>query len=154
MAKKLVPSVSAGAQMTKNKRNKRQKTKQLQTRPNHKRSETIQIQCSPVLAEEGPKKVFFLVGTSIFYGPPKLGLFSTWPSELETGPSDVIPGLSPPFQAYLTRFYYLVTFSCICHILRRKNISASENNTHAFSEQRCPRCEQAIDGLEWRHKLC
>ena len=33
----------------------RQKTKQLQTRPNHKRSETIQIQCSPVLAE-GPKR--------------------------------------------------------------------------------------------------
>ena len=33
----------------------RQKTKQLQTRPNHKRSETIQIQCSPVLAE-GPER--------------------------------------------------------------------------------------------------
>ena len=33
-----------------------------------------------------------------------------------------IPGLSPPFQAYLTCFYYLVAFSLIRHIVRRKNI--------------------------------
>ena len=63
-----------------------------------------------------------MVETAIFYGPPKLGLFSARTSELETGPSDVIPGLSPPFQAYLTRFYYLVAFSRIRHIRQRKKI--------------------------------
>ena len=68
------------------------------------------------------KTISFLVEPSIFYGPPKLGLFSARPSEFETGRSDVISGLSPPFHAYLTRFYYLVAFSRIRHILRRKNI--------------------------------
>ena len=58
------------------------------------------------------KKIFFLVETAIFYGPPKLGLFPARPSELETGSS----------EANLTRFYYLVAFSHIRHILRRKNI--------------------------------
>ena len=53
------------------------------------------------------KKCFFLVETAIFYGQPKLGLFSAQLSELETGPSDVIPGISPPFQAYLACFYIL-----------------------------------------------
>ena len=61
------------------------------------------------------KKIFFLVEAAMFYGPPKLGLFSPRPSELETG-------LVTSFQAYLTRFYYLVTFRRIRHILWRKNI--------------------------------
>ena len=39
-------------------------------------------------------KTLFLVETAIFYGPPaKFGLFSARPSELETGPSDVTPGM-------------------------------------------------------------
>ena len=75
-----------------------------------------------IFSELNAEKVFLLVETAIFYGPPKVGLFSAPPSKLETGTSDVIPGLSPPFQAYLTRFYSLLASTRIRHILQRKNI--------------------------------
>ena len=67
------------------------------------------------------------------YGPPKFGLFSGRPSELENGPSDVILGLSPPFQAYLTRFYYLVAFSGIRHMYSSDKKSSFSFHSHFYS---------------------
>ena len=52
-----------------------------------------------IILSEMPQKFLFLVKTSIFYEPTKLGWRVSPPGQRETGTSDVIPGDSEPHHS-------------------------------------------------------